>query len=402
MKILILDDDPFMLSVLSAQLGKVGIRERGFEEVVTRSSGDAAIELLSGDADIGLVFCDLQMPGMDGVEFVRRLMGLGYRGGLVLVSGEASRIIQAAATLARSHHLRVLGAVEKPISLETLRDLLDAFAREPEESERQHRAYSLEELREAIAAKALVNFYQPKVSLASGEVIGMEALVRWQHPRDGLVMPGQFIPMAEEAGLVTDLGEVVMEAALRDLHRWNAEGKHWEVAVNVSTKSFSDLHYPDLLAEQARRRGAPLENIILEITESQMAADPKSQLDILTRLRLKGARLSIDDFGTGYSFLSQLRELPVDELKIDRGFVHGASQDAQLGAIVDSNIRLARELGFRVIAEGVEDIEDWRFLKAARCEFAQGYFIGKPMPAASLDEWASAWRKRVAGLTGAA
>ena len=102
-----------------------------------------------------------------------------------------------------------------------------------------------------------------------GEVIGMEALVRWQHPRDGLVMPGQFIPMAEEAGLVTDLGEVVMEAALRDLHRWSAEGKHWEVAVNVSTKSFSDLHYPDLLAEQARRRGAPLENIIRSDEMSQ-------------------------------------------------------------------------------------------------------------------------------------
>src|SRR5690606_9798946 len=222
-----------------------------------------AIARLSADPDIGLVFCDLQMPGMDGVEFVRRLVRLGFRGGLVLVSGEASRILQAAANLARSHQLRVLGAVEKPISLETLQRLLDAFRQQPEEAQREQRSYSPEELREALATRALVNHYQPKVAMATGEAIGMEALVRWQHPRDGLVMPGQFIPMAEEAGLVTAVGEVVMEAALGDLRRWNAQGRHWEVAVNVSTRSFSDLDYPDLLAGQARRLGAPLENIIL-------------------------------------------------------------------------------------------------------------------------------------------
>lgn len=399
MKILILDDDAFTLSVLSAQLGKLDIGASGFDGVVVRSSGDDAIPLLSGMSDIGLVFCDLQMPGMDGIEFVRRLVELEYRGGLVLVSGESSRIIQAAATVARAHKLRVLGAVEKPIQLGTLKEILDACARVPEESRRkQHRSYSLDELRGAIATKSLVNHYQPKVSLLSGEVIGMEALVRWQHPRDGLVMPNDFIPLAEEGGVVTELGAVVMETALRDLHRWLAEGKHWEVAVNVSTRSFSNLDYPDQLAEQARRLGTPLEHIILEITESQMASDPKSQLDILTRLRLKGARLSIDDFGTGYSFLSQLRELPVEELKIDRSFVHGAWRDSQLGAIVDSNIRLARELGFRAIAEGVEDIEDWRFLQGVRCGFAQGYFIGRPMPAEALDEWLVGWNGRVADL----
>lgn len=222
--------------------------------------------------------------------------------------------------------------------------------------------------------------------------------MRWRHPRDGLVVPGQFIPQAEASDVIVRLGEQVLDNALRDLRRWRDAGKPWEVAVNVSTRSFSDLDYPDMLAERARRAGVALEHVVLEITESQMAADPKSQLDILTRLRLKGARLSIDDFGTGYSFLSQLHELPVEELKIDRSFVHGAAADPQLAAIVASNIRLAQELGFRCIAEGVEDAADWAFLREARCGCAQGYLVGKPMPAEALDDWHADWQRRVVAL----
>ncbi|KFN48836.1 hypothetical protein P873_13570 [Arenimonas composti TR7-09 = DSM 18010] len=225
-------------------------------------------------------------------------------------------------------------------------------------------------------------------------MIGMESLVRWRHPQDGLVMPGQFIPMAEEAGVISELSRAVLANALRDLGRWRAEGRQWDVAVNVSTKDFSDLRFPDHLAEEAARAGAPLQHLILEITESQMAADRTLQLDILTRLRLKRVRLSIDDFGTGYSFLSQLREFPVDELKIDRSFVHGAARDTQLAAIVQSNIRLASELGLRVVAEGVEDLDDWRFLRAAGCTYAQGYFVARPMPGAELVAWEADWRSR--------
>lgn len=398
MNILILDDDAFTLSLLSAQLGQLDLQASGFDGVIALSSGDEALPLLAGGADIGLVLCDLQMPGMDGIEFVRRLVELDYRGGLVLVSGENSRIIHAAANVARSHRLRVLGAVEKPIALETLAQILDACRQQPEAVHGELRSYPPQDLLAAIDAGELVNFYQPKVSLASGEVTGMEALVRWRHPRDGLVVPGQFIPQAEASDVIVRLGEQVLDNALRDLRRWRDAGKPWEVAVNVSTRSFSDLDYPDMLAERARRAGVALEHVVLEITESQMAADPKSQLDILTRLRLKGARLSIDDFGTGYSFLSQLHELPVEELKIDRSFVHGAAADPQLAAIVASNIRLAQELGFRCIAEGVEDAADWAFLREARCGCAQGYLVGKPMPAEALDDWHADWQRRVVAL----
>src|SRR5690606_7365093 len=176
MNILILDDDAFTLSLLSAQLGQLDLQASGFDGVIALSSGDEALPLLAGGADIGLVLCDLQMPGMDGIEFVRRLVELDYRGGLVLVSGENSRIIHAAANVARSHRLRVLGAVEKPIALETLAQILDACRQQPEAVRGELRSYPPQDLLAAIDAGELVNFYQPKVSLASGEVNGMEAL----------------------------------------------------------------------------------------------------------------------------------------------------------------------------------------------------------------------------------
>ncbi|MBW3549570.1 MAG: EAL domain-containing response regulator [Proteobacteria bacterium] len=397
MKILILDDDPFVLKLLSIQLRSLGLRRRGFFELVPCERGHLAVALLeAGHEDVGMILCDLQMPEMDGVEFVRHLVRVGYQGGVVLVSGEDERVLMSAQRVAKAHGLKVLGALQKPVTPEHLRQVLDealldnpAVASRPDQT-----AYEPDELRRAIDGGELVNYYQPKVELASGEVCGMEALVRWRHPVDGLVMPDRFIGLAEECGLIEGIARVVLPAALRQGRQWHDAGHMVDVAVNVSMGTLCSLDFPDFVAEQAQQVGFPLAQLMLEITESQLMTDPRSQLDILTRLRLKQVRLSVDDFGTGYSCMAQLRDLPFDELKVDRGFVHRAAIDPSLRAILEASLGLARQLGLKTVAEGVEDQEDWDLLRTTGCDLAQGYLVSRPMPGADVAVWIKRWESR--------
>lgn len=397
MKILLVDDDPVTLKVLSIQLRNLG---SGQVEVVCRTGGQAALDVLEQDQDIGLVFCDLQMPGMDGVEFVRHLVRLKYAGGLVLVSGESSRTRQAVEQLAHAHGLQIVGTLGKPVVSESLRRVLHAAVtvdRLPDPVPSAP-SYAPDELVQAIREGQLRNHYQPKVDLATGKVMGLEALVRWQHPRDGLVMPDHFVPMSEQHGLVGALGVEVVREALRDLRRWLDAGHELDLAVNVPLGDVSSLDYPDVLVEQARVAGVPLHHLVLEITESRLMDNPQVQLDVLTRLRLKQVKLSIDDFGTGYSSLAQLRDLPFDEMKIDRSFVHRASRTPSLRVMLESSIGMARELGLRTVAEGVEEREDWDLLRSAGCDMVQGYFVARPMPGHEVDGWLAAWGAHQAAL----
>lgn len=255
-------------------------------------------------------------------------------------------------------------------------------------------AYGADRVRAAIANGELINYYQPKVAVGSGAVVGVETLVRWRHPVDGLVFPDQFIGVAEAHGLIDDLTRVVLAAALAQARAWHDAGLALRVAVNLSMDNLVALGFADFVAAQAAGAGVAPAEIVLEVTESQLMADLRAPLEILTRLRLKRFRLSIDDFGTGHSSLTQLRDLPFDELKIDRGFVHRAHADPTLRAIFESNLSLARQLNIEVVAEGVEDQADWDFLRQAGCDLAQGYFIARPMPATDLPGWIETWEAR--------
>ena len=396
MKILLLDDDPFALNLLNIQLRTFGLARRGYVDVVCCDSGAAALAQLAEDPRIALVFCDLQMPEMDGVEFVRHLVASNYAGGLVLISGENPRVLEAAERLARAHALRVLGALQKPVQSASLLALLE-LAMPPRgrpAAPSPPPAYPPEEVAAAIEAGQIINHYQPKVALATGEVIGVEALARWMHPRDGLVAPYRFIPVAEEHGLIDALGARVLRNAVRDAAAWRQAGHPLQVAVNVSMASLASIDFPDQVVTLAHEAGVPACDVVLEVTESRLMDQPTAQLDVLTRLRLKRVCLSIDDFGTGYSCLSQLRDLPFEELKIDRGFVHGVAGDPSLRAIVDSVLGLVRQLGVRVVAEGIEEQADWDLLRAAGCDMGQGYFIARPMPAEQLLPWMDTWKER--------
>ena len=217
--------------------------------------------------------------------------------------------------------------------------------------------------------------------------------MRWNHPRDGLVFPDQFIAVAEANGLIDDLTRLVLVDALIQIRVWQDAGVMLHVAVNLSMDSLDSLDFLDTIVGIVEKSGVPPQMLELEVTESRLMEDLRTPLEILSRLRLKRIRLSIDDFGIGNSTLAQLRDLPFDELKIDQSFVHGAASNEKLRAMFDSSLRLARQLGMSVVAEGVEDQADWDLVCKAECDIAQGYFIAKPMPAAEMQAWVQSWDK---------
>lgn len=397
MQTLLIDDDPFALWWLAKQL-----EQCGHASVTSCESATEAIALLETHFEtITLVFCDLQMPDVDGVQFVRHLARIGYRGDLVLVSGEEARILHTVERLAQAHQIRILGTLTKPVAPVQLQQVLDktlSLSQARRVRPAGH-SYTPQELERAIANGELVNHYQPKVSLASGALVGVEALVRWHHPQDGLVLPDQFIGMAEDLGLIDALTHSVLAMALDQVRRWQEADLALQMAVNISMDNLAVLDFPDVVAQMAQQAGVSLTTLVLEVTESRLMRDLRAPLDILTRMRLKRITLSIDDFGTGHSSLAQLRDIPFDELKLDRTFVNGADKDPSLRAIVEATLAMAHQLGMKVVAEGVEDQADWDFLRALGCDVAQGYFITRPMLGHEIPLWHKRWQVHSQQLT---
>jgi diguanylate cyclase (GGDEF)-like protein len=248
----------------------------------------------------------------------------------------------------------------------------------------------LAELRRALETDELVLHYQPKVAVRTGELTGVEALVRWQHPARGLLGPDQFVPLAERTGAVADLTRWVVDSALRQQRVLSEAGVDIPVAVNLAAANIVDVTLPDAIGVLLEQHGVPGERLECEISEHTVMADPLRAGEVLDRIRALGVRLSLDDFGTGHSSLAYLKRLPLDEVKIDRSFVSGMVEDENDAVIVRSTIDLARNLGLCVVAEGVETAEVMDALAALECDIAQGYFISRPVPAGELNAWLAA------------
>jgi diguanylate cyclase (GGDEF)-like protein len=236
------------------------------------------------------------------------------------------------------------------------------------------------ELQNAITGGQLVLHFQPKASLRTGEIVGVEALVRWMHPTRGLIAPGEFVPLVEQSGLGRMLTLEVIDLALHAERNWRAAGLHVPVAVNTSAATLLDVRFPGDVAGLLERWDAPPGALALELTEETIMTDPQRAQDVLARLSELGIDLSLDDFGTGYSSLSMLKRLPVRELKIDRSFVMDMLEDCGDEAIVRSTVDLARNLGLRVVAEGVESAEAWDLLAEWGCDVGQGFHLSRPLP----------------------
>jgi len=241
------------------------------------------------------------------------------------------------------------------------------------------------ELRRALEREEFRLHYQPKVRLESGDMIGMEALLRWQHPQRGLVAPLEFIPALEDSGQIVPVGDWVIEEACRQLAAWSAAGlRPLPVAVNLSARQFRRRDLDRVIRDVLAGHGVSPALLELEITESSLMDDPRDAIRQLEALREAGLRLSVDDFGTGYSSLAYLTRLPVSSLKIDRTFVNAAITEPGSAVIVRMVIDMAQRLRFDVVAEGIESDRHVEFLRRHGCEQGQGYHFGKPVPAAAM------------------
>jgi diguanylate cyclase (GGDEF)-like protein len=254
------------------------------------------------------------------------------------------------------------------------------------------------ELRSVIEHDGLELHYQPKVEMATGRVIGVEALVRWPHPVEGLVPPDEFVPIAERTGLIGPMTDLVLRRALAQCRKWQQAGHHLSVAVNLSARSLLDVDLVDDVARALTLSGVAPSKLVLEITETSVMSDAGYAMHVLKRLSSMGLTLAIDDFGTGYSSLSYLKRLPVDEVKIDKSFVLNMQEDENDAVIVRSIVDLARNLGLRVVAEGVETTSSWDALRDMGCDIAQGYIVSRPLPADQLSDWLETVTPTPAGI----
>lgn len=392
-EILLLDDDPLQLKMLARTLNGLG-----YTKLIGCHTAAAALAALAApERAVGLILLDLNMPGVDGVAFLRLLAERRAEVPVILVSGEDERLIETAARFGASQHLTILGTVPKPVWPAELRAVLDRWE-SPAPVNEPPAQYPAEEVARAILHGEFLPHYQPTIELATGALVGVETLVRWKHPQHGIIMPAQFIAVAEERGLIRDLTRLVLRAALTQGKAWREEGLELSVAVNVSMDDLARTDFADYVFAELERSGVPPRDLILEVTEQRFATNPDAALATVSRLRLRRVTMSIDDFGTGTSSLAQLRDLPFNEVKVDGSFVHGAGSNPILGAIVTSSLDLARRIGMRTVAEGVEDAADLAWLRLHACDLAQGYFIAKPMSAESFAVWRTEWAARQPSL----
>lgn len=381
-KVVVIDDEQQFTDMLSEFIAAAGY--------VTNSYTDAR-EFFKAGADGDVLIVDLNMPRMDGVEVIRLLGERRCDASLILMSGYDTGVLRSAEKLAQEHDLNIIASLTKPVQLSEFTRLLSELQRRKTQNDAakqyNYPPINVEELRHAIHNDELVLYYQPQINLMDNSMSGVEALVRWQHPQRGLVGPASFIPMAESQGLISDLTSLVIQLAVKQNIEWQKQGVQIPVSINVSAENITSLVLPEQLTSLANENRVDPSLFVLEITESALMGELVTYLDILTRLRMKGFELSIDDFGTGYSSLSHLHRVPFTELKIDQSFVMSIDKDEDACSIVETCVMLGHKLKMSVVAEGVETPAVLALLKDMGCDYAQGYYFAKPMPAEELLSW---------------
>ena len=387
--VLVVDDEPFILRTTAQML-----RRLGFAHVLTSNTvADAMESVASAKPSVGLALVDLNMPDTDGLDLLRRFSETGFSGDILLFSSEDSQTLAMAESLARARNLSVIGAIEKPLQTEKLLKLLANHTKQIQSVEKSAASISVsaEMLAQAIKRNEIVPWYQPKIRIADRMPVGVEALARWPASAIGPIYPDSFIPVAEEHRLIDMLTFSIIEQAAIMEKQWRRYGIELQVAVNLSMDSLYDEYFPDRLEKAVTDVGGDMSHIQLEVTESRLMEDLVRPLEALLRLRMKKVHLSIDDFGTGHSNLTQLRDLPFDELKLDRSYVHSDVGGGRTGVILESSVEIAKKLGLSIIAEGVETLEDWNRVEQLGCDQVQGYFTAKPMPGEEIPGWLENW-----------
>jgi len=382
--VLIVDDDPILCVVTSAIF-----KSAGAENITLAENGLKGLEHFdNAQTEIDFILCDLNMPRLDGIEFLRHLSERKYSGRIAILSGEDKSLVDIAHQLAVSHKLNIINSFSKPLNIDSLKQAISSpkFSA-PKLVHSGIKEYSAEEVKTALDNDEITAFYQPKIDVMTNEVIGSEALARWYHPREGLVQPISFISVAEKNGLIERLTHAVFNNVINDVKRWKEAGVSLNTSMNIAAVSLGNLELPNELHAKVINNGLLPQDFTLEITETGILEKTKCSTEVIARLRMLGFGISIDDFGTGHSNLEQLRDYPFSEIKIDQSFIKQAKTDKFARICVETGINLARQLNLKLVAEGVEDSESWDYVAKAGIGIVQGYYIAKPMPGHVFLDW---------------
>ncbi|OWW20784.1 EAL domain-containing protein [Noviherbaspirillum denitrificans] len=385
---LIAEDDEFQRHWLSVMLQKLGA-----QHIAEAENGKQALDILQAPGSrIDISFIDLNMPVMDGIELVRHLANSDSQTAIVLTSALGSALLLSVETMTNAYGVDLLGTFEKPATPEILEQLIARF--QPAAMRHARKGppvFTLQEIRDGIAADQFEPVFQPKVELATGKVKAVEAFIRWRHPQHGLLTPPAFIPILEASGHIDELTWPVVERAVAACRGWHDQGLMIGVSINLSPSSLAEPGLAERILSHVGHHNIAPEYFTIEITEMMAMTDLPVCLENLARLRMKGFGLSIDDFGTAHSNVQQLLRIPFLDLKIDRSFVAGASQNQQMHIALASALDLARKLRRNSVAVGVETREDWDLLRDLGCTYAQGFYIAKPMERDAVPAWIEEW-----------
>lgn len=382
--VMIVDDDP----VFAAVLGQV-FSAHGALEIIHAADGDQAEAVLAARGhEISAMTLDLSMPNQDGVTFLRHASEAGFRGRLVLISGEHESVLASARRLAGLFGLNCVAALAKPVDYLAVAGLV--MADNPSSAPAKAHAPAPDEIPQVISGGGLRAFYQPKVRLADGMLAGAEALARIEDADGRQYDIERTVALAESHGRIDELTWRMTECVLRDAAALQAVHPGLRLSYNIPVTILDDRRFPDKLAAMVREARLDPHMIVLELTESRIPSDLTYSLEALTRLRMLGFQLAIDDFGTGASNIERLRYYPFTELKIDKGFMLSAATDGFSRACVETSVKLARELGMRVVAEGVETARELEIARRFGADEGQGYLFGRPMP---MEQFAAVARR---------
>lgn len=379
------DDDP-VFRALTEDL----LLDAGVGDVQTAEHGLDALAQLDGGLTPDLIVCDLNMPAHDGVSLIRSLADRKFPGKVLIISGEDAPVIDAVAKLAKMQGLQIIGSIRKPISLDRLKDVLTRAVPASRPPVRGLEPAQPALLEAAIERGALIPFFQAKVCMRTCQIVGAEALARIVVTHDQYANPVPYIELAERTDRIDDLTLTLAGAVAHHVKDYAVNGERMPISINISPNSLRNREFPDQLTKMIEAGGLSCSQVTLEVTETRLMEYGPDVLETMARMRIKGFNLSVDDFGTGASNIDRLQMFPFTELKIDQTFTRHVFTDSFARAAVESSVRLAKELNLKIVAEGVETPELWRFLADLGVDEGQGYLMAYPL--APQDFASLLWR----------
>lgn len=369
----------------------IGLCEvQGIYDFDIAENGLVALEKLTL-AKYDLAFIDLEMPVMDGVELVRRIAEKKLVKSVIILSSKDPSLILSIGTMAENDGLSVVGSFQKPLKGEDLVTSLKRFERGLAQVKTEQAKTDLTEqdILQGILKKEIILHYQPKLTVKGLLFKGVEALSRWHHPKRGDISPVEFIAAAERYGIISKLTIYLFEQALKQKADWFSHGLNFHLSFNLSPLSLSEYSLADDIAAQVENYHVSPKDIVFEITENALCGEVSKAIETLAKLRLKGFKIAIDDYGTGFANAQQLSRVPATELKLDRILVDNVATNPQQQAILKSTVGLSKDLQLETVAEGIEHLEDFKFIHQLNVDLVQGYYFAKPMEADLLIDWLS-------------